>query len=794
MTFTHLHVHSDYSPDGLSSVRELVLRAKSLGMKGIALTDHGTMAGVPEFVSKCEEEGIRPIIGYEFWITGNEPLPEDCTTRPKSFHLILLAKNLTGYRNLVKLCSIANGQWLIHGRPYITHEQLEQYHEGLICTSACIGGEIPQAILQKGYSDKPLEAARWYKDLFGDDFYLEVALHKPHGRTVLSKADNREAWRAANHSLVHKQMAVNEGLFAIAEQLGIKVVATNDVHFAGRDDAIAQDVLLCTYAGKKVSDPGRLRYSHQEYLKNEAEMRLLFPDHPEVIDNTMEVLSKIGDFSIWSPVRFPKVSDDPAGDLKALATEGARRRFGTVSKEVSERFDRELAAFASTGAEPLLLILKDLVDHAREQGIAVGPGRSSAPGSLVCYCLGITDVDPLKYGLLFERFVSPDRTSLPQIDIDFGKERRDELIAYLKARYGEDRIALVSTYGAWSKRTAWLATAEALNLSKEVVRKISQGMSYDDWFALQIDTRYRPELREILRDGGPIMKEAFDTASRLHHVHNGEDDIHACAVLIGADPLLELIPTAGTVLGTNVCQYDGWYVQDCGVLNQNILGLSALDAISETVRLVREDGGEDIDIEAIPLDDPQTLKVFSGGDTSSVFLFESEGLRGYLQQMEDLTFEDLVALNALYRPGPMEYLPEYVRRANGTQGSFNRMPEEEAILEGTHGMLVYQEQLMELAERVAGFTPADADRLRRAVGKKKRSLLEELQGRFLSGGIAHGHEKRQLEIAWEEWTRRGQGAFNRSHALCYTLISYRMAWLKAHYPEEFGRAVASVKD
>ena len=791
MAFTHLHVHSDYSADGLSPVNDLVMRAKALGMEGIALTDHGTLAGVPEFVAKCQNEGLKPIIGCEFWITDHQGFDVKEKELRKPFHLILLAKDAAGYRNLVRLSSISNDEGLIRGKPHITHELLERYHEGLICSSACIGGEVPQAIL-KGDAGRAAEAARWYRDLFGDDFYLEVSLHKPHARTVLSRADDRAAWKARNKELTALQTRANEGIFTLGRELGIKVVATNDVHFSGRDEALAQDVVLCANAGKKVSDPDRLRYSHQEYVKNEAEMLHIFPDHPEAIANTMEVLSKVESFSIRGDVRIPQLCDDPAGRLRTLATAGARQRYGSLRPEVSERLDRELEEYVRTGAEPLLLLLKDLVDHTRQtKGIAVGPGRGASPSSLVCYCLGITGVDPLENGLLFERFVNPERAALPDIDIDFEHGGRDEVISYLKETFGDDCVAFARTYGAWSKRTAWLAAAKALGLPKATVKKVSQAMSEYNWCSLQFDIHYSPAIADIYRHGSPLVKEAFDTAIKLDRTHNGQDNIHACAVLISPEPLQGLVPTARS-RGELVSQYDAYCAEDAGVLKVDLLGLGVLDTVNEAQRLIRMSTGELFDMDSIPLDDPDAMKVFSDGDTAGVFQFESEGFKPHLHQIRNLRFADLVALNALYRPGPMVFIWEYIDKANGDTPKRYVLDIEGEVLDETHGVLVYQEQLMRLSSLVAGFTPAQADLFRKAAGKKKRDVLDDLHGKFISGGRGKGHPEDALERLWGELTAKGTWLFQKSHALCYALLGYRTAWLKAHYPWEYFSALLGV--
>lgn len=772
MSFIHLHVHTDYSTDALSSARDLVMTAKGLGMPGLAITDHGTMAGVPDFVESCEKEGLKPIIGCEFWLKGRDSSMED---RP--YHLILLAKTLTGYRNLVRLTSISNTAEPHKGRHCITHELLLEHHEGLICSSACIGGEIPQLILS-GNPGKAMETARWYKDVFGDDFYLEVSLHKPDGHTTLSVADDRTAWETHVQELNALQERSNEALFSIAGELGIKVVATNDVHFAEKDDAIAQDIVLCLNADAKVSDPGRLRYTHQEYIKSREEMQLLFPDHPEVQDNTMEVFSKVESFSIWKDSSVPFLSEDDGALLEKKVFEGAVRRFGAVPDDVKERLKFELGRYAKLGAQSYLLILEDLVSWAAGKGIWVGPGRSSAPSSLVLYCLGITEVDPLKAEFLFERFISPERTGLPDIDLDFEAGRRSEVVAYLQERYG---ACQVRTYGKWSKRTAWLAVSKVMGLPKVTVKRISEAMSND--LSLRMDIEFSSIIHRESSTGSARTREALRNAIRLTDKHSGRNDIHACAVMLSRDPLASFIPVEES-RGQLVSQYEAKQVEKAGVVKLDILGLGMLDVIHAACNQVSEESGTPLDIRSVPMDDPGALKVFSNGDTLGVIPFEFSGMRDYLRAFRALTFDDLVAMYALYRPGPIEWIPEFIDAANGNGRRESWFPYVDGYIRNTHGKIDFQEQVMLLASSIGGFSAEEANRFRKDVGRQNVGFAN-YHSDFISGGLAKGISEDVLESVFHLLLERGKYAFLHTHAYCYTLIGWRLAWLKAHHPKAF---------
>ena len=780
MSFVHLHVHTEYSLDAISKIDELFIRAEDLEMPGLAITDHGTISGVPEFLKTAERHPtVKPIAGCEFWLADKDEV---------TYHLILLAKNLTGYKNLVKLVSYANTEGSYY-KPRITREKLIECHEGLICTSACIGGEIPRMILHDKMDDA-ITAAQWYKDLFGEDFYLEVSLHKNFGPLKFASTDNRVAYKKNNQNLVELQKVANAGIFQLAEELGIKVVATNDVHFVNREDGIAHDVMLALTHDKKVSDPERIRYSHLEYLKNENEMRRLFPEHPEVIDNTMEVLDKVERYSIWKDIELPKVSDRPEAELIEKAYAGAEKRFGEVSKDQQERLGQELEIILGKGVASYFLIIKDLVDWVRSKGWVVGPGRGSAAGSLVNYCLGITDLDPMKYGLLFERFYCSEQITLPCIDLDLEQEAREKIQEYLKERYGQKCISGIVTFGKYGSRGAWSKAAKALGIPKSLIKRLDSRLS-GYWGSLYRNLREVPAVREMYDNASPEFRQAYDIASKLSDVIKDES-IHACGWMIAPSYMGENVPVQiqeGLWNGEHTLNsmYEARWAADVGILRLDILSLWVLKDIKDACTAIEEHEGILIEPEKLPLDDKATMAVYSKGDTSGVFMFESEGMREWLRMLQPSPFSDLVAMDALYRPGPMDLIPSFVARKKGEVEVTYPIPAMEEILGETYGIIVYQEQTMQLAEKLAGFSPEKADKLRKAFGKRKLTLLETLHREFIEGGAKKGYERNALQKVWDmmdNWY-----AFNKSHSVSYTWISYQTAWLKAHYPKQFYQAL-----
>lgn len=777
MSFVHLHVHTEYSPDAISKIDELFIRAESLGMPGLAITDHGTISGVPEFLKTAERHpAVKPIAGCEFWVGDKE--------NSHFNHLILLAKNLTGYKNLVRLVSFAHTEGM-HVKPRITREKLIEYRDGLICLSACIGGDIPQAILADDMENARYHAL-FYKKYFGDDFYLEVSLHRNSGMMRLAGTDDRKAYMVQNRKLVQLQKKANRGIFEIGRELGIKVVATNDVHFVNREDGMAHDVMLAISHDKEVSNPTRLRYSHLEYVKTEEEMRRLFPEHPEAIDNTMEVLEKVERYSIWKGIELPKVSDRHDAELIEKAYAGAERRFGEVSEVQQERLEQELEIILSKGVASYFLMLKDLVDWARSIGWVVGPGRGAAAGSMVNYCLGITDIDPMKYALLFERFYNSDQISLPCIDLDLESDAQERIQEYLKEKYGQDCVSGMVTFGRYGPRGAWSKTAKALGIPHSLIERLNLKLS-GYWGSLYWNLREVPEIREMYYNASPEFRQAYDIASKLSDVIEGES-IHACGWMIAPSSMGEIVPVQiqeGSWNGEHTLNsmYDGRWTTDLGVLRLNILSLMVLREIRDAYTAIEAHEGIHVEPEGLALDDELTMAIYSEGDTTGVFQFESEGMQEWLRKLRPSSFSDLVAMEALYRPGAMDLIPSFVARKKGEEAITYPIPRMEEILGETYGIIVYQEQTMRLAEKLAGFTPEKADKLRKAFGKRNIMILETLHDEFIEGGAKKGYNCSALQEVWDMMD--SQYTFNKSHAVCYTWISYQMAWLKAHYPKEF---------
>lgn len=777
MSFAHLHVHTDYSVDGIARIPQLFAEAERLGLSGLAITDHGTIAGVPAFLSEAvKHPSVTPIAGCEFYIESEGRL----------FHLILLAKSLMGYHNLVKLCSTSRpGQK--DARLRINHELLEKYHEGLICSSACIGGEIPQAIIAGDY-DKAREIASRYKSLFGDDFYLEVALHQGGEDVPLARVDDREAYLRSNRELVEKQLTAAEGIFKLSEELSIKVIVTNDVHFVGRDDAIAQDAFMCQSHHKRISDPKRIRYSHLEYLKSEDEMAAMFPQHPEVIDNTIDILDKVEVYSIESRPIAPHLYDNPDETLRAMVKHGAEVRFHpTVLPDgVTQRLEYELGVISRDGYSAYFIMMKQIVDNVRARGIEIGPGRGPIASSLVNYCLGITEVNPLEHGLLFERFIWPGRASYPQIDLDVEESRRDEVIDLLQELFGREHVSLVASYGKLDNTVAWDVVAKVFGIPDKERNRMRK-LLIQEYMYLRYILEHSPNVRKAYDAGTPAFREAFHCADKLTGTI-WEETIHHSAVALSACPINKCSPTeiVGPEDGdyTLVSQYDDW--SNCGAFIINILPLRALDIVKETICRVREQQNTEVDIKGLPLDDPETLKIFSSGDTADIFQFQSEGMQEWLKEFEPRTFKDIALLNASYRPGSMDYLPSCIARRWGKEPVAYEIPGLEKILGETYGIPAYQEQLM-LIGRLVGLSEEDIHGFRKWIGMKSQKYSNE-KDVFINGGVCQGFPKRTMAALHDRLSKEGLYSINKSHIICYTILAWRCAWLKAHFPKEYAQA------
>nr|WP_297169544.1 DNA polymerase III subunit alpha [uncultured Dysgonomonas sp.] len=863
--FIHLHVHSQYSLlDGQASIQRLVDKAKGDGMKALALTDHGSMFGIKEFYNyvkkknapvfaeikkikaaiseakegsplldelnkKLQEEEshlFKPILGCECYVAHRNRKLKDGKQDMSGWHLIVLAKNLQGYKNLIKMVSQS---WTegFYMRPRIDKELLEQYHEGLIVSSACLGGEIPKKIT-RGTPEEVDEAIQWFKNLFGDDFYLELQRHKT------SRPD-------ANLEVYPLQERVNQELLKLAEKHNVKVIATNDVHFIGEEDSDAHDRLICLSTGKDLDDPKRMRYTKQEWLKTTAEMNELFKDIPHVLSNTLEVAEKVEYYSIDSDALMPFFDIDPsfgteenykekfsetdlisefgekeyhrlggydkvirikleADYLKHLTMIGAVKRYGEdMNDETRERLEFELDVMKTMGFPGYFLIVQDFIAAARNMGVAVGPGRGSAAGSAVAYCLGITDIDPIKYDLLFERFLNPDRISMPDIDIDFDDDGRGEVLRWVTEKYGQERVAHIITYGTMATKSAIKDVARVQKLplteSNRLAKLVPDRIPDKKKVTLRDAIEYVPELKEASNSRDIITRDTLKYAQMLEgNVRN--TGVHACGVIIGQKAISDTVPvstaedkeTGETML---VTQYEGSVIEETGLIKMDFLGLKTLSIIKEALENIKQTTGEDVDISTISLEDPKTYELYSQGKTTGTFQFESAGMQKYLKELQPSKFEDLIAMNALYRPGPMDYIPSFVARKHGREEIAYDIPIMERYLNDTYGITVYQEQVMLLSRLLADFTRGQSDELRKAMGKKLIDKMNALKEKFLAGGKKNGHAEKTLNKIWADWEKFASYAFNKSHATCYSWIAYQTAWLKANYPSEYMAAVLS---
>lgn len=780
--FVHLHLHTQYSIlDGASKISELMEIASERGMPAVAITDHGNMFGVKEFHNLARKKGIKPVIGVEAYVARRGMAENTIKDDRSGDHLILLAKNYTGYRNLVKLVSLSWTEGFYY-KPRIDKDLLKEYHDGIIATSACIAGEIPTAVLNNDMNTAR-EVALEYKGIFGDDFYLEVQRHKT-GDPVF------------DNDTLSKQNTVIGAYRELSEQTGIKVVASNDVHFLKAEDAEAHDRLICLNTGKELDDPDRLRYTKQEYFKTEEEMRELFSDYPEAVDNTMEVAGKVENYELdHEPIMpefpIPEEFKDKDEYLRHLAYKGAEERWGEISNELKERLDFELETIKKMGYPGYFLIVQDFLRAAREMGVSVGPGRGSAAGSAVAYALRITDIDPIKYKLLFERFLNPDRISMPDIDIDFDEDGRDQVLKYVVDKYGHDRVAHIITFGTMAAKMAIRDVARVQNLPLSEADRLAKLVPERPNVNFRIAYQEVPELKKEKSSDNELVATTLQYAESLEGSvrHTG---IHACGVIIGRDPLNEHIPLSiAKDTDLYVTQYDGSHVEAVGLLKMDFLGLKTLSIIRDAITNIKSSKNIEVDVSAIPLDDPRTLELYANGETTALFQFESEGMKKHLRELKPNRFEDLIAMNALYRPGPMEYIPRYIKRKHGLEKIEYMLPEMEKHLKDTYGITVYQEQVMLLSQELAGFTKGQADSLRKAMGKKKKELMDPLKVKFFEGCRARGHKEKIVQRIWTDWEAFAQYAFNKSHSTCYAYLSYQTAYLKAHYPAEFMAAVLS---
>ena len=780
--FTHLHVHTQYSIlDGASSVPLLLNKAKEDGMTAVAITDHGNLFGAKHFYNDAKANGLKPIIGCEVYVSKNSRLAKSEKSDRGGNHLILLAKTKQGYKNLSKLVSMAYIEGHYY-KPRIDKVLLEKFHEGLIASSACLGGEVPEAILKNNLSDAN-ESILWFKKLFGEDYYLELQRHKSGDPEIDSDT-------------FAKQEKVNAKLIEFAAKHNIKLVATNDVHFINEQDAEAHDRLICLNTGKDLDDPTRMRYTHQEWFKTQEEMHELFSDIPEALENTMEVASKIEDYELD---RTPIMPDFPIPDnfkdaddyLRHITYEGAKNRYETITDEITERIDFELSVIKKMGYPGYFLIVHEVLKAAREMGVSVGPGRGSAAGSVVAYSLRITDIDPLRYGLLFERFLNPDRISLPDIDIDFDEDGRDDVLKWVVDRYGKEKVAHIITFGTMAAKMAIRDIARVQKLPLPEADRLAKLVPERPKITLAEAYKEVKELREARDSDNALISQTLKYAQILEGSkrHTG---VHACGIIIGKSDLMDHIPLCTSKdSDLLVTQFDGDYVESVGMLKMDFLGLKTLSKIRDAIENIKESKGIDLDIETIPLDDPKTFELFSNGETTALFQFESDGMKKHLRELKPNRFEDLIAMNALYRPGPMDYIPKFISRKHGKSKIQYDLPVMEKYLKDTYGITVYQEQVMQLSVAMADFTRGEADSLRKAMGKKKKREMDKLKEKFLEGSAKNNIDTRIAERVWHDWEAFAQYAFNKSHSTSYAYVAYRTAYLKAHYPSEYMAAVLS---
>ena len=826
--FTHLHVHTQYSIlDGAAAIKPLLKRAKELGMTALAITDHGNMYGVKEFHDAAEKEGIKPILGCEVYVAGGSRFDKSGKD-DRGDHLILLAKNLEGYHNLSKIVSYAFTEGFYY-RPRVDKELLRLYHDGIICCSACLGGELPQAIM-RGDMQEARRVVEEFVSIFGEDYYLELQLHQ----SGIPRIDEQ---------VYENQKKVNAVLLQLAAEYGVKYICSNDVHFIMADDAPAHDRLICLNTGRDLDDPNRMRYTWQEYLKSEEEMAALFPDHPEALATTAEIAGKVEEYSLEHKPLMPNfpIPDDfdvPLDQLKEtfrkkikdeavlaeidrctdsldevvgrhpelsdqltiakqfrylehLTYKGAERRYGTLSDAVRKRIEYELSTIEWMGFPGYFLIVWDFIRAAREMGVSVGPGRGSAAGSVVAYSLTITNIDPMKYDLLFERFLNPDRISLPDVDVDFDEDGRADVLHYVTEKYGSKRVAQIVTFGTMAPKAAIKDVARVQKLPLSESNRISKLVPEKPGTTFAKAYKEVPELVKEKESDNPLIRDTMKYAEKLEGSVR-QTGVHACGVIIGQDDLEKFAPMAiAKDAELNVVQYEGKLVESVGLIKMDFLGLKTLSIIKDALENIESTTGSRPDIDAIPLDDPLTYDLYSRGETTGLFQFESPGMKKHLRNLKPNRFEDLIAMNALYRPGPMEYIPNFIARKHGLEPVTYEIPDMEEYLKDTYGITVYQEQVMLLSQKLAGFTGGEADTLRKAMGKKKRDVLDKMKPKFIEGAKKNGHDPKICEKIWGDWEAFASYAFNKSHSTCYAYVSYQTAYLKAHYPAEFMAALLS---
>ncbi|WP_430896046.1 MULTISPECIES: DNA polymerase III subunit alpha [unclassified Paraflavitalea] len=823
--FSHLHCHTQFSLlDGAASIQSLYKKAVKHQMPAMAITDHGNMFGAFEFVSEAykhkNEDGtlkVKPIVGCEFYVVKDRTRQQfSKDQKDERYHQVLLAKNKTGYQNLIKLTSLGYIEGMYSKYPRIDKQLIEKYHEGLIATTCCIGAYVPQTILHEGVDEAEKEF-KWWLDLFGEDYFIEIQRHN-----------------------IKEQEIINQTLLQFSKKYNVPVIATNDSHYTDKDDYNAHDILLCINTGEKKSTPGyddfvnddvnlknrRFKFPNDQfYFKSPEEMQQLFSDIPEAIDNTNMIVDRVEVLNLKKDILLPafplpkefQIHDDSNLNqweyLKHLTYLGAKERYSDLTPDIQERIDFELFTIKTMGFAGYFLIVSDFIKAGRNLGVFVGPGRGSAAGSVVAYCIGITNIDPVKYKLLFERFLNPDRKSMPDIDTDFDDEGRQKVIDYVVGKYGQNQVAQIVTYGTMAAKMS----------IKDVARVMDLPLAESNAMAKMVPEKPGIELGKVLhaklttKEGEGSLEEKYnltpeeiDSVKKLREIYKREETlegtvlheaerlegsvrntgIHAAGIIIAPKDLTELIPVCiAKDSPLWVTQIEGSIIEDAGVIKMDFLGLKTLTIIKNALRMIKENHGEEIDIDYIPLDDEKTFQIYQKGDTIGTFQFESPGMQKYLRDLKPDKFDDLIAMNALYRPGPLAYIPDFIDRKHGKQAIQYDLPEMAEYLEETYGITVYQEQVMLLAQSLAGFSKGDADVLRKAMGKKQKAVLDKMKSQFIDGASKKGHDKEKLEKIWTDWEAFAQYAFNKSHSTCYAFVAYQTAYLKAHYPSEYMAAV-----